>query len=298
MENSKPEPISYEDMSAEAESRSSRPIGAYLRDAGWLTLDKTEKIYRLQQEDGSLFGEAAVKLGLISQEEIEQALSRQFDFKCLVPGKSKVSNEVIAAYYPDAPSIDTLRRLRGTLLSRHFNRNPDSRTLSLTSTHRSDGRSILTANLAVMISHMGRRTLLIDADFRNPRQHELFGVDNRRGLSSALIGRSLIDALEPIEGLNALTVLPAGIKPPNPQELLGRSMFPILLDELKRQFNVILIDTPASDMQGDALTVSACAGNALVVVRDNVTQVCSLKSLIADLCDAQVNIVGSVLIKF
>lgn len=298
MENSKPEPIGYEDMSADAERRSCRPIGAFLRDAGWLTLDKTEKIYQLQQQDGSLFGEAAVKLGLISQREIEQALSRQFDFKCLETGNSKVSNEVIAAYYPDALGMGSIRRLRSTLLSRHFNLNPDSKTLSITSAHRSDGRSILTANLAVMISHMGRQTLLIDADLRNPRQHELFGLDNRRGLSSALTGRSLMDALEPIEGLNGLTLLPAGIKPPNPQELLGRSMFPFLLRELNRQFDVVLIDTPAFDMYGDAQTVSACAGNALVLVRNNVSQVSALKSLITDLVEAQVNIVGSVLNKF
>jgi Mrp family chromosome partitioning ATPase len=117
--------------------------------------------------------------------------------------------------------------------------------LAIVSPGREEGRTYLAANLAVVFSQLGERTLLIDADMRHPRQHVLFGLPNRGGLSSLLAGRAGADVIELVAPLTNLSVLPAGPQPPNPQELLGRPVFQNFLAELDKEFDVVIIDTPA-----------------------------------------------------
>jgi protein-tyrosine kinase len=279
--------------------RHTRLIGALLVEDGKLSNDQIENVQQLQQDDDSLlFGEAAIKLGLVSHQDVDRALSRQFDVNYLVGGDSDVSHEVFAAYQLTGPEIETLRQLRTTLLLTHFNQNLDSHILAITSAHRRDGRSVLAANLAVMFAQLGKRTLLVDADLRNPRQHQLFGLSNRNGLSGILAKRSSTDIVENVGGLNDLFVLPAGITPPNPQELIGRSKFSLLLEEFNKEFEIVLVDTPALERYGDAQLISATAGNAIVLVRENVGQVAAIQNLVDALTLAHVNLVGSVLNKF
>ena len=89
-----------------------------------------------------------------------------------------------------------------------------------------EGRSYITANLAVLFSQMGKRTLVIDADLRKPRQHRIFGLPGKIGLSALLAGRAGAEVMCDIPQLPGLTVLPAGVLPPNPQELLSRPRLP------------------------------------------------------------------------
>ena len=96
----------------------------------------------------------------------------------------------------------------------------------------------------MVFSQLGERTLVVDADMRSPRQHLLFGVENRAGLSAALSGRGTPDIIQRVPALRDLSVLPAGTVPPNPQELLARPSFGQLLQQLGAEYDVILIDTP------------------------------------------------------
>lgn len=273
-------------------------LGTLLVESGKLSTDKLEMIRRRQQADDSLFGEAAVKLGLVTQRDIDTAVSRQFSLNRLAPGDSNVSDEVFAAYRPDAPEVESLRRLRNTLMLGYFNRSADSRMMAITSAHAGDGRSVLVANLAVMFAQIGKRTLLIDADLQQPRQHELFGITSRKGLSGILAGTSSSEVIEKIDNLGEMYVLQAGVTPPNPQELIGRDLFRLLLDNLNRQFDVILLDTPPMDRHGDAQIVAAAAGAALFVVRNNVGKASALRRSVDDLARADVNLVGSFLNNF
>lgn len=274
-----------------------RAIGAILVDAGRLSPDNAERILQLQRESGQSFGQAAISLGLLTQADIELGLSRQFDFPYLLKGESQVSLELIAAYDPFCTQVEALRALRSQLMMRWFN-SAEHTALAITSPERNEGRSFLAANLAVAFSQLGKRTLLIDADMRNPRQHTLFALPNRSGLSAILSGRNDTDAIVRIPSLIDLAVLPAGAIPPNPQELLARPLFQQLLQELARRYDVILIDTPATDGFADAQSVAARTGAALVVARKDISRMRTVRNLVDTMHQANILVVGTVLNEF
>jgi len=244
------------------------------------------------------FGDAALALGVLSTADIEFALSRQYDYPYLLRGESAISESVVAAYEPFTARVESLRALRNQLMWRWFETGEERRALAITGAERGDGRSFLAANLAVVFSQQGQRTLLIDADLRHPSQHALFGLENRVGLSSVLSDRNGIEAVQRVPALLDLSVLTAGAPPPNPSELLGRPALGKLLRELAPQFDVILIDTPAGSECSDAQMVSGRAGAALVVTRQNASHVNHVHDLIGALGEARVHVVGTVLNNF
>jgi chain length determinant protein tyrosine kinase EpsG len=275
--------------------RSDRSMGAILIDAGRLKAEDAERILRVQREQGLRFGDAAIQLGLITQADIEFALSRQFDYPYLLRGQSAVSEEVIAAYEPFTPQVEALRALRSQLMLRWFHTDPAHRALAIVSSEEKEGRSYIAANLAVVFSQLGERTLLIDADMRGPRQHRLFGVDNRSGLSTMLSGRCGMEAIRRVPLLRDLSLLPAGPLPPNPAELLARRLFGHLLQELAKEFSVILLDTSAAGETSDPLSVSICAGASLIVVRRNAARVWRVRGVADSAAQGAATLVGTVL---
>ena len=278
--------------------RGERSIGAILIDAGKLTPEDAERILRLQREQGLRFGDAATKLGLITQADIEFVLSRQFDYPYLLRGQSEVSEDLVAAYAPFSPQVETLRVLRSQLMVRWFDTDPARKALAVVSAARNEGRSFIAANLAVVFSQLGEHTLLIDADLRNPCQHKLFNLDNRAGLSAVLSGRGGPEAIQRIPSLLDLSVLPAGALPPNPLELLARPLFPQLLQALANEFDVIILDSPAAAEYADAQTLAERAGAALIVARRNATRISQVRSVIDGLSQGRTTVVGTVLNDF
>ena len=278
-------------------ARGERSIGAILVRAGRLTPENTERILRLQREQSLSFGEAGIKLGLLTQADIEFALSLQFNYPHLLRGESKVSEGLVAAYTSSGPHVEALRALRSQLMLRWFN-GPDRNALAIISGERREGRSFIAANLAVVFSLLGERTLLIDADMRCPYQHVLFGIDNRAGLSAVLSGRGGAEAIQRIPGLLDLSILPAGVLPPNPLELLAQPLFPQLLKEMRGEFDVILLDSPAAAGYADAQTVAERAGAALIVVRKNATRMWRVRGVSNTVAQASATVVGTVLNDF
>ena len=271
-----------------------RSIGAILVDSGKLSPENAERIVRLQRERGLRFGDAAIQLGLLTQSDIEQALSRQFDYPYLLKGESKVSEKVVAAYNPFSKQVEALRALRSQLIVRWFDVDGKHKSLAIVSPESGEGRSFIASNLAVVFSQLGERTLLIDADMRTPCQHELFGLDNRNGLSGVIAGRcTAADAVQRVPDLLDLSVLPAGPTPPNPQELLGRPNFTQLLTDLAQEYDIILVDTPTGGQFADGNMISARTGASLVVVRTNMTHISAVRTRTEKLTSAHVVVVGS-----
>jgi protein-tyrosine kinase len=275
-----------------------RLIGAILVEAGRLTPEDAERILRLQRDQDLRFGDAGTRLGLLTHADIEFALSQQFSHPYLLRGESKVSEELVAAYQPLSQPSEALRSLRNQLMTRWFDGNRADKTLAIISAERKEGRSFLAANLAVVFSQLGAATLLIDADMRNSRQHALFGLDNRAGLSALLSGRAGLDAIQRIPGLSDLAVLPAGAQPPNPDELLARALFPKMLEELERKFDVILLDSPAAALYAEAQTVAVRADAALIVARKNAARMWQVRGVSDTVSQASTTIVGAVLNDF
>ena len=279
-------------------NRGDRSIGAVLIDAGRLKAEDAERILRAQREQGLRFGDAAIRLGLVTQADIEFALSRQFDYPYLLRGQSAVSEDLIAAYTPFIPEVEALRALRSQLMMRWFDTDIAHKALAIVSAERNEGRSFIAANLAIVFSQLGEHTLLIDADLRNPCQHRLFGLDNGAGLSAVLSGRGGPETIQRIPALHDLSVLPAGARPPNPSELMSRPPFSQLLRELAKEFDVILLDTPAAAENADAQAVTMRAGSALIVVRKNATRAWQVRGIADHAVQTNITIVGTVLNDF
>lgn len=279
-----------------AEDRAlSRSIGAILVAAGRLTTDGLNAVLRLQHNENILFGDAALKLNLVNRADIDFALSCQFNYPYLLPGKSAVSQEVVSAYEPFSTRVEGFRALRSQLMIRWFSADVANRALAIVSAERKEGRSFIAANLAVVFSQLGAHTLLIDADLRNPHQHKLFGIGNRIGLSSMLSGRAARESIHRVPGLLDLSVLPAGSPPPNPSELLARPNFRRLVQELGQEYSVIIIDTTASRENSDALSVSMGAGAAMIVVRRNTARVWEVRGVADEVAQNSISLVGTVL---
>lgn len=273
-----------------------RRIGALLLTAGKLAPEHLERVLRAQKDDRRRFGQLAVDLGYTSETDVRQALAKQFEFPYLEPGEADVSEEVVAAYRPVGRDVESLRALRMQLKLRWFDGASGGRALAIVSPRHRDGRSYLCANLAVAFAQLGERTLLIDADMRRPRQHQLFQLPDARGLSTLLAGRDDLTAIQRMPQLANLSVLPAGPIPPNPAELLERAVFVRLLEQMREEFEVILVDTPAGMEHPDAHAAALRCQAAVLVIRKNATRVAEARTLTNAIRNAE--IVGTVLNEF
>lgn len=144
-----------------------------------------------------------------------------------------------------------------------------ARTILVTSPSPSDGKTTMVSNLAISMAQAGQKTLIIDADFRKPMQHNVFGFKNEveKGLSSVLTGQiSLDDAVRecPTEGLYLLT---SGPEAPNPSELLNSEAFENLLKELTHRYDRIIIDSPPVTPVADSQILAAICDITILVVR-------------------------------
>ena len=272
-----------------------RAIGTILVEQGRLDSQEVEEIQRFANSHGVRFGEAAVQLKRITERDIESAIAQQYNYPVLARGgEGGVADDVIAAYMPQSDAVEPLRALRSQIILRWFN-SASRRVLAISSAERGEGRSWLAANLATMFAQLGERTLLIDADMRHARQHRMFNIDNSVGLSALLTGRAGREIARRIPPQLRLFVLPAGIIPPNPQELLARPVFDVILDHFAAQFSLVILDTPAASETADAQILAANAGNAVMIARRNCTSQAKLAAAMQMFTDTGVNVIGSVI---
>jgi len=271
-------------------------MGAVLVDAGKLTLDGAERALRMQKDLGIRFGEAAVRLGLVSEDDVQEALARQFAYPYLPKGQANLSPRLVAAYEPFSPQVESLRAIRSQLMLRWFARG--HRALAVLGADPEDGAALFAANLAVVFSQLGEQTLLVDANLRAPRQHDVFGLRPRQGLSDLLAGRADLEVVLRVGGFVDLSVLPAGTLPPNPQELLSREAFHTLGSTLASRYDVVLYDLAPFGAGADALAVAARAGGVLLAVRKDHTRVAQLARMAEELAEAGAEVVGAVVMEF
>jgi receptor protein-tyrosine kinase len=201
----------------------------------------------------------------------------------------------VAAYNPFSAEVDQLRAIRSQLLTRWFGEQAERRAIAITSPSRGDGRSYVAANLAVVFSQLGQRTLLIDADMRNPCQHLLFGVGNAVGLSSILSGRAGVEAVSRIPELIDLSVLAAGPTPPNPGDLVARVPFSTQMEQAIKAYDVVIVDTPAASLGNDAHSIAHRARGTLFVVRKDKTRFDIVQRMTTHFSSAGIEVLGAVL---
>lgn len=269
-----------------------RPLGAYLRDAGKLSEEEIARVAARQKEQGLRFGEAAVALKLVAEGDVRAALAAQFDYPF---GLDDVDRELVVAADPFGAQAEVFRELRSRLLLEAL---PESGpfTLAVLSAHSGEGRTYLAANLAVALSQLGTRTLLIDADLRGARLDRLLRADTATGLSHVLAGfADAADALQRVDALGNLWFMPAGALPPNPVELLQRPAFEELLAGMKERFDRVVLDTTAAARGPDCRVVAARCTASLVVARRNEARLQDLQRLVDALERGPARIAGVVM---
>jgi receptor protein-tyrosine kinase len=267
-------------------------IGDLLIEEGKITRADAEKILHLQKQHGGLFGDVGKASHLITEEDIQQVLSQQFEFSFLKDDSSGLSHELIAAYQPFCEQVEILRTVRSQLMLRWFHQ--DKKILAVVSAINGEGRSYFTANLAIVFAQLGVRTLLIDANLRQPRQHKLFNLTGSRGLSDLLANRVDKTIIKEIAVLPYLSVLVAGTIPPNPLEIISRGLSRCL-ETLTSDYDVILLDTPAVSQGSDVQLLARGAGGAVLLARQNETRLSDMETMKTFLEKSGVVCVGAVI---
>ncbi|MES2090190.1 MAG: polysaccharide biosynthesis tyrosine autokinase [Pseudomonadota bacterium] len=267
-------------------------IGDILRAANNLSAEQVQSILDHQKKANVRFGEAAVALGILKREEVIWALAQQFHYPYAQGDTIKLSDTVVAAKSPFSDQAEFFRDIRSQLIMNVFTSGAISNSVAVTSADIGDGKSFFAANLAVVFAQLGARTLLIDADMRTPVQHTLFGVDNSTGLSSILSGRAEPNVIRPVASLPSLYLLPVGVTPPNPIELVERPVFGLLIKELASKFEYVVIDTPAASHGSDGLIVASRCGATVALARCNQTRNQALQKLVGRLSKSPTKFAG------
>lgn len=268
-------------------------IGSILVSIGRLKEADVEHIIRYKQDKDIPFGQAGIELKLITQSDIDFALSKQFDYPYLDSLSQNLSPEVIAAYKPFSHVGESLRVIRSQLMIKWIDKD-ERKILPMIGPSVGAGCSFVSTNLAVLFAQQGQKTLLIDANLRTPALAGLFNVDNAIGLSTFLSDRIELEKVILPLSINNLHLLPSGPIAPNPQELLGKDAFGSLLAKGLQEYDVILIDTPPAKECFDSEIVAARVGAAVLVVLDGRTSMGDTDRVAKRLKENGVTIVGAI----
>ena len=215
-----------------------------------------------------------------------------------------MKKEVIAHRDPKSPVSEVFRTLRTNI--QFMNTNNKLKTLLVTSTLPNEGKSWITANLAVTFAQAGKRVVIVDADMRKGRQYAIFEVSPRPGLSNYLSGIDMNNGNEISDDLSNyiqdtqipnLYIIPAGNIPPNPSELLISTKMVNLLDRLKELCYLIIIDGTPSELVTDSIILSRIVDSTVIVTAHKQTKKDDLQKIVTNIQNVGGKIAGIVLNK-
>lgn len=272
-------------------------IGRLLVDMGKISHEDIEQILQLQKNSKLRFGEAAKRLGLVNEQDIQNVLSKQFSYSVLTTEDLGFGQDLEIAYRPFSRQSEGIRALRTQILIRWLNEG--FKTFAIAAANQNEGTSFLVSNLGIAFSQLGKKTLIIDANMRNPKQHLTYNLKQGFGLSDLLAGRiSGMEALDNIPAFGQLSILTAGTIPPNPQELLGQSSFPQLIKYMSDKFDVVIVDTPPFRGCLDGQIIASVVGGAVIASRLNHTGIADLNNVKSQLAAASSIPIGAVINDF
>jgi chain length determinant protein tyrosine kinase EpsG len=289
--------VNLHEANAEAGPVFDRSIGDLIAEKRKLSRGQVDKIVARQRERGLRFGEAAIELGLATTDDVLAALAQQYHYPLAPKDQHKLNPELVALNEPFSAQAESFRAIRSQLMKRVFNdRSGPRRALAVVSPNAGDGKTFFTANLAISLAQLGGRTLLVDADMRGPRQHNVFNLPNDVGLAGILSGRTLeTPVVQQVPGVSGLFVLPVGSTPPNPLELVERPAFALLMRELASKFDYVLVDTPAAQYGSDGAVIANRCGASLMITRQDVSRIAAVEDMLIELADDQLSMAGFVI---
>jgi polysaccharide biosynthesis transport protein len=269
---------------------------------------------------GSPVGSGVVRAGLVGLgaglllgvllaflfEYFDDSITNREDLESLLPGQVVIGSipelarrrngvaGVVALGDVRSAAVEAYRTVRTTL--QFVGVDGEGNVVHVAAPTRGEGATTTAANLAVLMARAGRRVVLVDADVRHPRLHELFGVSDRVGLTSLLIGdATTAEALQPVPELESLLVLPAGPRPPNPSELLTSRQFGDVIGRLRDSGVTVVIDSPPVLEASDGMVVAGSSNAAVLVTSTRTGKGRRLRRALAILDRAGIEYVGVVL---
>ena len=258
-------------MSETTDSPLDRMGDRFIR-AGRLTAAQVEQVLRLQDAEHLRFGEAAVRLGFLTEQDVLAVLSEQFNYATAINATPLLSLHLSIAHRPSSDEAEAIRKARTNILALMANR--DTLSIAIVSPRHGEGKTYLAASLAIAFSQAGQRTLLVNADLRNAAHDHLYGLappaqerTGAAGLSSILAGRASPESFHCPAGFPFLSVLDCGPLPPNPQELLNEPRLGNLLRQLHDTYEIIVIDTPPAGSSSDAQIIVRQSDACILVGR-------------------------------
>jgi Mrp family chromosome partitioning ATPase len=230
----------------------------------------------------------------------------------------KGEGKLVTSRYPQSPITESFRALRTSI--DYYSVDKPIKTLVVTSAGPSEGKSLVLANLAVVMAQAGRHVVVVDADMRRPMQHKIFHVDNERGLSDAIMAPEadlsvynhelspeeismhhklggdddLSFTASPI-GLGTLHIVTTGPRPPNPPDLLASKRMQLLIKKWVEQADIVLFDTPPTLIVTDAVVLSKLVDGVLVLANAGRTKRAAARQTVERFRGVNANILGAVL---
>jgi protein-tyrosine kinase len=228
-----------------------------------------------------------------TEQDIDE--STRYPLATRAPLSFSFAGDLVTLSKPKGDQAEAIRVLRTHVMAQHIERG--RRSLSVCAASANVGCSYIAANLAVALSEIGIKTLLIDGDLRRPAIGELIRPSAAVvGLSECLSsGASGFDQYIQPDVIDNLSIMYSGAVPDNPQELLAAQNFESLMDSCLRDFEATIVDTSPANSCADSRRISSIAGYSIVVARRNQTMMSDVKTLIDQLRSDRATVVGTIL---
>jgi capsular exopolysaccharide synthesis family protein len=249
-----------------------------------LVLEARDKSIKTVKEARDLFG--LTLLGIIPFNKVAGKLGRR-------PGEADLpAAEVIVQRVPYSPISEAYRMLQANL--KFLSSDRPIKTIVVTSSVPGEGKSVVSANLAMTRAQLGHKVLLIDGDMRCPRQHKIWDILNDTGLSNVIVEqtdpKTVIKSAAP-----NLDILTAGVTPPNPTALLDSQRMNHLLDQFSSNYDLVIIDTPALNTAADVPILGKMSDGLLLVTRPGVIDAASAAFAKERLQQSGQNVLGQII---
>lgn len=231
---------------------------------------------------------------LKTPEDVEKHLS--LPVLGAIPVVNDENSKLISLTNPKSPVTEAFRTLRTNIQFSSIDK--EIKTIIVTSSSPTEGKSTIAANLASIVAQSDKKVLLIDCDFRKPRVHKNFGISNLQGVTNVLMGDSLLsDVIYKYDSLDNFHIITSGPIPPNPAELLGSKRMKNLLQSIKEEYDMIILDTPPVGLVTDSAVLSTIADGLIYVTAVGQTDIEVIKTAKELLDKVNANIIGVVLNK-
>lgn len=204
-----------------------------------------------------------------------------------------MSGELITAHSPKSSPSESFRGIRTSILFSAADIEPQ--VILVTSAAPGEGKSLVSANLAITMAQAGSRVILLDCDMRRPRQNHIFDMNRDKGLSSLMVGEIEQDECITHSSIDNLDLISSGHVPPNPSELLGSKKMVSFIKSLRERYTRVIIDTPPVTAVTDAAILSQQADGILLVIRSGVTHKRLVENGVINLKAVNARFLGAVL---